>query len=69
VGGALSVWFVRRFAPYASGSGIPQVKSVLARDADPEWKRLLPDKFISGGLGIGGGSHWAVKVPLFKWAA
>src|SRR3954467_12259199 len=28
LGGGLSVWLVRRFAPEASGSGIPHLKSV-----------------------------------------
>ena len=55
VGGSLAVWLVRRFAPHAGGSGIPQVKLVLAREMAPEWKRLLPVKFIGGVLGIGGG--------------
>jgi chloride channel protein, CIC family len=54
-GGALAVWLVRRFAPHASGSGIPQLKAILLREEEPEWKRLLPVKFVGGVLGIGGG--------------
>src|SRR6516165_2697602 len=29
---ALAAWLVRRFAPHASGSGIPQVEAVLHRE-------------------------------------
>ena len=55
LGGGLSVWLVRRLAPHAAGSGIPNLQSVLRREAEPEWRRLLPVKFLSGVLGIGGG--------------
>lgn len=53
--GALGVWLVRRFAPHAAGSGIPQLKAVLLREAEPEWKRMLPVKFFGGLLTTGGG--------------
>ena len=52
---ALSSWLVRRFAPHAAGSGIPHLKTVLMGDAEPEWRRLLPVKFFSGLVAIGGG--------------
>ncbi len=55
IGGGLAVWLVRRYAPHAAGSGIPNLQSVLRREAEPEWRRLLPVKFIGGVLGIGGG--------------
>jgi CIC family chloride channel protein len=55
VGGGLGVWLVRRFAPHAGGSGIPQLKSILLREAEPEWKRLVPVKFLGGLLSTGGG--------------
>ena len=55
VGGSLGVWLVRRFAPHASGSGIPQLKSILLRETEPEWKRLVPVKFFAGLLGTGAG--------------
>jgi CIC family chloride channel protein len=53
--GALGVWLVRRFAPHASGSGIPQLKSILLRETEPEWRRMLPVKFFGGLLTTGGG--------------
>lgn len=55
LGGGLSVWLVRRYAPHAAGSGIPNLQSILRREAEPEWRRLLPVKFLAGVVGIGGG--------------
>lgn len=55
VGGGLGVWLVRRFAPHAAGSGIPNLRSILKREVEPEWKRLLPVKFLAGVASIGGG--------------
>lgn len=54
-GGGLGVWLVRRFAPHAAGSGIPHLKAILLREAEPEWKRLLWVKFAGGVSAIGGG--------------
>lgn len=51
----LSVWLVRRFAPEASGSGIPHLEAVLHRFRELVWTRLLPIKFVSGVLALGGG--------------
>jgi CIC family chloride channel protein len=50
-----ALWLVRRFAPEASGSGIPHLKGVLHRLRGLRWRRLLPVKFASGVLGIGAG--------------
>ncbi len=55
LGGGVGVWLVRRFAPHAAGSGIPHLKAVLIHQAEPEWKRLLPIKFLGGVTAIGGG--------------
>ena len=56
---ALAVWagvaVVRRFAPEASGSGIPLVEAALHRDRDLKWPRILWVKFTGGVLAIGGG--------------
>ena len=52
---ALAAWMVRRFAPYASGSGIPHVEAVILKQLPqaPVW--LIPVKFIGGVLAIGSG--------------
>ena len=56
---AAAVWagiaIVRRFAPEASGSGIPLVEATLHRDRDIRWPRILWVKFTGGVLAIGGG--------------
>src|ERR1041384_4904930 len=55
VGGGIALWLVRRFAPDASGSGIPQLKGFVLGERGIEWRRLLPVKFFAGLIGIGGG--------------
>jgi len=52
---ALAAWLVRRFAPQASGSGIPHVECVLAGELPPAPARLIPIKFAGGALAIGSG--------------
>jgi chloride channel protein, CIC family len=56
VGGATaSVYLVRRFAPEATGSGIPHLEAVLRRYREMRWQAVLPVKFVGGTLAIGGG--------------
>jgi CIC family chloride channel protein len=50
-----ALWLVRRFAPEASGSGIPHLKAVLHRLRGMRWRRVLAVKFASGTFGIGAG--------------
>lgn len=50
-----AVWLVRRFAPRASGSGIPHVEAVLNEELKPAPFRLIPVKFAGGALAIGAG--------------
>ena len=56
---AAAVWagvaVIRRFAPEASGSGIPLVEAALHRDRDLRWPRIRWVKFTGGVLAIGGG--------------
>jgi len=52
---ALAGWLVRRFAPHASGSGIPNVEAVLRGARPPAPLRLIPVKFLGGLLAIGAG--------------
>jgi CIC family chloride channel protein len=55
VGAATGVYLVRRFAPEASGSGIPHLEAVLRRYREMRWQRVLPVKFGGAVLAIGGG--------------
>lgn len=64
--GALSLWVVRRFAPEASGSGIPQLKGFVLGERGIEWRRLLPVKFLAGLVGIGGGFALGREGPTIQ---
>src|SRR3954469_21508831 len=66
VSGALALWLVRRFAPDASGSGIPQLKGFVLGERTIEWRRLLPVKFFAGLAGIGGGLALGREGPTIQ---
>src|SRR4051812_33663608 len=66
LGGAASVWLVRRFSPDASGSGIPQLKAFMLGERGLEWRRLLPTKFLAGVVGIGGGLALGREGPTLQ---
>lgn len=55
LGAVISVVITRRFAPEASGSGIPHLEAVLHRFRNLDWKRVLPVKFFGGIIAIGSG--------------
>lgn len=52
---ALAAAMVHHISPYAEGSGIPRVESVVAGELRPAHLRLLPVKFVGGVLAIGSG--------------
>ena len=54
-GGFLAGWLVEQVAPEASGSGIPQVKAVLAREPIALNLRVAFIKLVSGILALGSG--------------
>ncbi len=54
-GAVISVGLTRKYAPEASGSGIPHLEAVLHRLRKLEWIRVLPVKFFGGIIAIGSG--------------
>jgi CIC family chloride channel protein len=70
-GGAVSLaaWLVRRYAPHASGSGIPHVEAVLTGDIPQAPFRLIPVKFVGGLLAIGPGLALGREGPSVQMGA
>jgi CIC family chloride channel protein len=68
-GAAVAVWLVRRFAPHASGSGIPHVEAVLREELPQAPSRLIPVKFAGGALAIGSGLALGREGPSVQMGA
>ncbi|SAL73142.1 voltage-gated ClC-type chloride channel ClcB [Caballeronia peredens] len=66
---ALAAWLVARFAPMASGSGIPHVEAVLRGKLPPAPLVLIPIKFVGGVLAIGAGLALGREGPTVQMGA
>src|SRR5215469_2976345 len=66
---AFAAWLVRRFSPYASGSGIPQVEAILTDALPPTPARLLLVKFFGGLSAIGAGLALGREGPSVQMGA
>ena len=60
---------VRRFSPYASGSGIPHVEAVLNEQLPQAPFRIIPVKFVGGVLAIGSGLALGREGPSVQMGA
>ncbi|MEH1870994.1 chloride channel protein [Nostoc sp.] len=69
VGGFLAGWLVERFAPEASGSGMSEVKAVLARVPMPLNLRIALVKLISATLVLGCGMPLGREGPTVQIGA
>jgi len=64
-----AAWLVRRFSPYAAGSGIPHVEAVVEGEKPPAPWRLMLVKFLGGVLAIGAGLALGREGPSVQMGA
>jgi CIC family chloride channel protein len=66
---AAAAWLVRRYSPFASGSGIPHVEAVLQGELRQVPYRLIWVKFCGGLLAIGSGLALGREGPSVQMGA
>ena len=69
LGAAAAAWMVRRYAPHAAGSGIPQVEAEIDEELPPPPTHLILVKFVGGVLAIGSGLALGREGPTIQMGA
>ncbi|MHC5226551.1 H(+)/Cl(-) exchange transporter ClcA [Ignatzschineria sp. LJL83] len=64
-----SYYIVKKFAPEASGSGIPEIEGTLQDLRPTRWRRVIPVKFLSGLGSLGAGMVLGREGPTVQLGA
>ncbi len=64
-----AAWMVEKFAPTASGSGVPYVEKILRGGGQPRHAWVLPVKFLGGWLALSAGLVLGREGPLVQMGA
>lgn len=64
-----AAWMVEKFAPTASGSGVPYVEKILRGNGQPRHAWVIPVKFLGGWLALSAGLVLGREGPLVQMGA
>jgi CIC family chloride channel protein len=64
-----AAWMVEKFAPAASGSGVPYVEKILRGNGQPRHAWVIPVKFLGGWLALSAGLVLGREGPLVQMGA